>query len=69
MDRPRSDDLDEWLEHGTQHMGACGYQAYPDATLTEAEAKKWRAELRERQRRRKPLGFAPWPSDEAGEKT
>ena len=69
MDRPRSDDLDDWWVYGTLHMGGCGYFAYPEGVVTETEMRKWRAELRERQQRRKPMGFAPWPSDEAGEDT
>lgn len=63
------DDDEFWLAPSEWSVGACGYTAYPDGTLTETELKKWRADLRSRQRRRKPLGFAPWPSDEAGEGT
>lgn len=63
MDRPRSDDLDDWWQNGTWHMGACGYQAYPDGLLTESELRAWRKELREKQRKRRPMGFTAPPPD------
>jgi hypothetical protein len=60
--RPSGDDLDDWLFiyggsllSGTIHAVCHPYEP-TDEQIAELEA-----ELAEKQRRRRPLGFAPWP--------
>lgn len=60
MTRLQYDDLDPQPPLLGGHADAI---LYPDdiTMLTEYEQDEWRAELADRQARRRPPGFAPWP--------
>ena len=57
--RPRSDDLEEYAEV----LGFGGISTGHAHEVTEDEERELRKQRRRAQQRRKPVGFAPWPSD------
>ena len=61
--RPRRhNELNEWVEFDL-YVGAndAGFVAHPEWMTNDAEKRKWRAELREKEARRRPAGFqAKW---------
>lgn len=61
--RPRRHgELNEWVDFDL-YVGAndAGFVGYPDHLLTDTEKKRWRADLKAKERKRRPIGFqAVW---------
>lgn len=68
MRTPRGE-LNEWVDFDLYvAANVAGFQPHPEGVTTEAEKKRWRKEMQEREARRRPPGFqADWSSFEMRE--
>lgn len=51
--------IDDFDSHA-KSVGTVG-QSFHDRVVSDAERKRWKRDDAEREKRRRPAGFAPWP--------